>query len=106
MEVRKGGTWRYIQHDLEGNEFAFNGIYHEVNPPERIIYTWEYEGRPGHVLTETQVFEDLKGRTKITSTPVFQTVEDRDGMYRSGMQEGARLTTERMAKPLKKMRSK
>jgi uncharacterized protein YndB with AHSA1/START domain len=106
MDVRKGGIWRFIQHDPEGNQFAFNGVYHEVKPPERIIDTWEWEGMPGHVLMETQMFEEIGRRTKITSISVFQTVEDRDGMFRSGMQEGAITTMERMAKLLKKMRSK
>jgi uncharacterized protein YndB with AHSA1/START domain len=53
MDVRKGGVWRFIQHDPEGNEFAFNGVYHEIRPPEQIIDTWGWEGMAGHVLLET-----------------------------------------------------
>jgi uncharacterized protein YndB with AHSA1/START domain len=43
MDVRKGGIWRYIQCDADGNEYAFNGVYHEVKSPERLIYTLEFE---------------------------------------------------------------
>ncbi len=106
MEVRKGGVWRYIQRDAEGNEFAFNGVYHEVRSPELIIDTWEWEGMMGHVLLETILFEEIEGKTKLTNISVFQSVEDRDGMYKAGMVEGSESTMDRMADLLKKMQSK
>jgi uncharacterized protein YndB with AHSA1/START domain len=41
---------------------------------------------PGHVLLETDTFEDLgSNRTKMTNRLVFQSVEDRDAMLQSGM---------------------
>ena len=33
----RGGRWRWIQTDPDGNAFAFRGVYHEVVAPERII---------------------------------------------------------------------
>jgi hypothetical protein len=33
--------------------------------------------------------EDLGGRTRITVTSVFDSVQDRDGMLQSGMEQGA-----------------
>jgi uncharacterized protein YndB with AHSA1/START domain len=105
MDARKGGTWRVIQRDAEGKEYGFNGVYHEVKSPERIIDTWEFEGMPGHVLLETITFEEIEGKTKLTNVSVFQSVEDRDGMYRSGMVEGSEATMDRMTKLLERMRS-
>ena len=46
FEPRNGGSWRYIQKDANGNEYAFHGVNHEVLPPERIIGTFEFEGLP------------------------------------------------------------
>jgi uncharacterized protein YndB with AHSA1/START domain len=100
MDARPGGTWRFVQRDAEGNVFAFHGVYHDVTPPERIIDTFEYEGMPGHVLLETAVFEKHGGRTRVVSTSVFQTVEDRDGMLRSGMEEGTRESAGRLTRLL------
>jgi len=97
MDVRPGGTWRFVQRDAEGNEFGFHGEYLEVVPPERIVETFEYEGMPGHVLTESAVFEEVRGKTKVTQKSVFATVEDLEGMLASGMEEGARETIERFA---------
>jgi uncharacterized protein YndB with AHSA1/START domain len=66
-------------------------VNHEVLAPERIISTFEFEGLPekGHVILGTLKFEALPGnRTKLVSQSVFQSVADRDGMLRSGMERG------------------
>ena len=106
FEPRNGGSWRYIQKDPEGNEFAFHGVNHEVLAPERIIGTFEFEGLPetGHVILETARFEELHGdRTKLTSQSVFQSVEDRDGMLQSGMDEGVTDSYNRLDELLEKL---
>jgi uncharacterized protein YndB with AHSA1/START domain len=95
MEVRPGGFWRIVQHDPKGKRFAFHGVYHEVVEPAKVVYTFEYEGLPGHILLETVKFEDWDGITKMTDQMVFQSAEDRDNMLRNGMQEG---TSESMAR--------
>lgn len=92
MDVRQGGIWRYVQRDADGNEYAFRGVYHESLAPERLIYTFEFEGMPGHVLLETITFEEQPGgKTKLTELAVFQTQEDRDGMLQSGAEAGAEM---------------
>jgi uncharacterized protein YndB with AHSA1/START domain len=99
-ELRPGGAWRFVQRDADGNEFAFHGEYREIVPPERIVGTFEFEGMPGHVLVETVTLEELDGKTQLTATTVFESVEDRDGMVASGMESGARESMERLAELL------
>jgi uncharacterized protein YndB with AHSA1/START domain len=72
----------------DGSETGFRGTYREVEPPERIVYTFEWEGMPGHVVVDSVVFEDLGDRTKVTNTSLFHTTEERDGMLESGMERG------------------
>ena len=106
FEPENGGSWRYIQKDPQENEFAFHGVNHEVLAPERIIGTFEFEGLPetGHVILQTAKFEALPGdRTKLTSQSVFQSVEDRDGMLMSGMEEGINDSYNRLDEILEKM---
>ena len=103
MDVRPGGVWRFVQRDADGNEYAFNGVYHQIVPPERLVGTFEFEGMPGHVSLETVTLEDLKGKTKLTEKSVFQTVEDRDGMLKSGMEEGVAETMDRLAELIAKV---
>ncbi len=107
FEPRNGGSWRAIQTDKDGNEFAFHGVNHEVLAPERIIGTFEYEGLPeaGHVVLETTRLEALPGgRTRMTSQSVFQSVEDRDGMIQSGMESGAAEGYDRLDEVLAKLK--
>ena len=96
MEVRAGGRWRYVLRDPDGDETAFHGVYHDLTAPERLIYTFEWEGQPGHVLLETVTLEDVGGQTKMTDLLVFQSVADRDGMVENGMESGARETMDRL----------
>ncbi len=106
FEPRNGGSWRFIQKDANGNEFAFHGVNHEILSPERIIGTFEFEGLPekGHVLLETSRFEELpNNRTKLVSQSVFQSVTDRDGMLQSGMEVGVNDSYDRLDELLKRM---
>jgi uncharacterized protein YndB with AHSA1/START domain len=103
MDIRPGGPWRFVQHDSDGNEFAFHGVYHEVTRPERVISTFEYEGTPGHVLLKTVTFKEEDGKTKMIDTSVFQSVEDRDGMLKTGMEEGSSESMERFTELLVKV---
>ena len=88
MDVRPGGSWRFVCHDPDGGEDGFRGTYREVTPPERLVYTFEWEGMPGHVLVETVEFEELSERTRVTTTSLFHTPEERDGMLSGGMEIG------------------
>lgn len=92
FEPRDGGSYRYVNATQDGMEFGFHGVVHEVTAPERIVQTFEFEGLPekGHVVLETTRFEALgRGRTKVTTQSVFQSVQDRDGLVQSGMEKGA-----------------
>jgi uncharacterized protein YndB with AHSA1/START domain len=96
MDVRAGGSWRFLARMSDGSETGFRGTYREVTPPERIVQTFEWEGLPGHVSVETATFEDLGDRTKVTTVSVFETPEDRDGMIQSGMERGMAETYARL----------
>jgi uncharacterized protein YndB with AHSA1/START domain len=105
MDVRPGGVWRFVQRGADGNEYAFNGVYREIVPPQRIVDTFEFEGMPGHVMLETGTLEEQGGKTKLTVTALFQTAEDRDGSLKSGMLEGWSETLDRLAELLEKVKS-
>ena len=102
MDVRPGGVWRYISRGADGTEFAFHGTYREIKRPERLVSTFEFEGMPGHVVVDTATFEERGGKTKVTVTSRFESVEDRDGMLKSGMEDGAAETWDRLAELLRK----
>jgi uncharacterized protein YndB with AHSA1/START domain len=104
MDVRTGGEWRYVQHDAEGKEYAFRGVYQEVEPPSRLVYTFEYEGMPGDVMIETAVFDEVDGKTRMTVTDLFPSPEARDASLAAGMEQGAAESMDRFARLLARPR--
>lgn len=100
MDLRAGGRWRFLARDTDGREHRFGGIYREITPPERLVQTFEWDGTPGHVIVETVTFEDLGERTRLRTTSLFHTTEERDGMLSSGMEGGLTESHERFAELL------
>lgn len=100
IDLRPGGRWRYVLRAPDGHEFAFSGVYREIVPPERLIYTDGYEGLPGHEAIVTLVFDERDGTTTIVSTSRYQSIEDRDAHIASGMQQGMTETLDRLARHL------
>jgi len=98
LELRVGGAWRYVQTDRGGKEHAFRGTFKEIDEPNKIVRTFEYEPMAGHVLIETVSFEELDGgRTKQTATAHYDNVEDLNGMVQMGMEEGMTEGMDRLA---------
>jgi len=87
-ELKKGGHWRFVEHSDHGDH-GFEGRFAEVDPPKKVVQTFEWDGMPGHTCLETMTLEDLgDGRTKLVTHSMFMTAQDRDGMMQSGMETG------------------
>ena len=96
IDFRAGGKWRVVHRGPDGDEHAFRGEYREIVPPERIVWTFEYEGFPGSISVETLSLEEHDGKTTLTARSVYDTVAERDAMLKSGMEAGATETMERL----------
>lgn len=88
FELERGGHWRFVEHGPEGIH-GFEGRFREVTPPERVVQTFEWDGMPAYVIIETMTLEDLgDGRTRLVTTSLFHTTDERDGFLQSGMEGG------------------
>jgi len=96
MDFRPGGAWRIVHRGPDGEIQGFRGEFREIVRPERIVWTFEWEGMPGHISVDTLTLEERDGKTTLTATSVFDTALDRDGMIQSGMEEGAAETYDRL----------
>ncbi|MFD9958591.1 SRPBCC family protein [Amycolatopsis sp. NPDC058986] len=96
-DVRSGGGYRYVHRTAHGEEFRFRGVFHTAEPGERIIQTFEWDGKPGEVTLESVVFEDLGSSTRVRTHSVFPSVEARDGAVESGMMHGITQSMDRLA---------
>jgi uncharacterized protein YndB with AHSA1/START domain len=87
-DLRDGGSYRYVHSDDAGNAFGFHGVFHGEPSPDGMVQTFEFEGAPGNVSLDTLTLEEHDGKTTVRTNSVFQSVEARDAMVRSGMAEG------------------
>jgi uncharacterized protein YndB with AHSA1/START domain len=96
FDCRTGGSYRYL-HVSDGNEYGFNGCFHEVRPNELIVQTFTFEGFPDGVALEKLELHDLgDGRTRLVATSLVDSFEGRDAMIASGMEVGIREGYERL----------
>ncbi|GIF65954.1 ATPase [Asanoa ishikariensis] len=102
LDFRVGGRWRFVEHAPDG-DWAFRGEYREIQAPNRIVQTFEFEGMPGQICVETLELTEDDGKTTVTSVTRFDTKEERDGMIESGMSEGAGQSYDALAAYLAKL---
>ena len=99
MDVRPGGTWRYVSRAAERDDVTFYGEYLEVDPPRGLKWTFMFDvdgvgpmGGP-----ETFVFDEVDGKTKVTSIGHMGSAEAIDGALATGMVRGALETWDRLS---------
>jgi uncharacterized protein YndB with AHSA1/START domain len=88
IDLRVGGTWRYVSVTPDGLEVAFHGEYLEIDPGERLVSTEVYEGYPDAVAVDTLTLAEANGRTTLTVLVQHSSKEHRDGHIESGMEPG------------------
>ena len=88
IDLRVGGTWRYVMVADGGFEVGFHGEYREIVPNERIVSTEVYEGMPEAEAVNTLTLTEADGRTTLTILVQHASKEHRDGHIDSGMEAG------------------
>jgi uncharacterized protein YndB with AHSA1/START domain len=88
IDLRVGGTWRYVMVANGGFEVAFHGEYRELVPNERIVSTEVYEGMPDAESMNTLTLTEVDGRTTLTILVQHASKEHRDAQINSGMEAG------------------
>ena len=99
LDVKVGGEWRFVSAGPDGKQYAFKGVFKELDKPNKITRTFEYEPIPGHVMVESVAFEALQdGKTKQVTVSKFDNLDDLNGMVGMGMEHGAEAGLDRLAK--------
>ena len=91
IDLRVGGTWRYVMIATGGFEVAFHGEYREIVENERIVTTEVYEGAPGaddDPVVNLVTFTEVDGRTRLELLVQCPSREIRDIIIDSGMEGG------------------
>lgn len=94
MEVKPGGTWRFIMHGPDGTDYPNKIVFTEVIKPERLAYTHsaDDENDP-HAFRTTVLFEAKDEKTLVTLRALFTTAAEKERVLREqGAEEGGRQT--------------
>ncbi|HET9262765.1 MAG TPA: SRPBCC family protein [Vicinamibacterales bacterium] len=95
VDLRPGGAWRFVNRH-PGGEAVFYGVYREITSPERLVYTEIYEPFPDVESLVTVVLSVESGKTRVTLTAVYPSLEVRDTVLRTGMEKGAAISYDRL----------
>jgi uncharacterized protein YndB with AHSA1/START domain len=96
VDLRPGGTWRFVNRTPKGEMAAFYGVYREIVPPERVVFTEIFEPFPDSGSVVTSVLTEENGKTRLTVTCLYPSVEVRDMVLKSGMERGAGISYDRL----------
>ncbi|MGH7459912.1 MAG: SRPBCC family protein [Longimicrobiales bacterium] len=88
IDLRVGGTWRWVMMTDRNFEVAFHGVYRELVPNERIVCTETFEAFPDGEALCTYTFTEQDGRTMLTALVEHEKPEHRDAHINSGMEAG------------------
>jgi uncharacterized protein YndB with AHSA1/START domain len=81
LDVRPGGAWRTTMRSPAGEDHIVSGVYREIVPPSRLVFTWGWEttGPRGHETVVTiELFEVADGTRLELHQEVFDSVDSRD----------------------------
>lgn len=99
-DVRAGGSSLIVMADPDGNEYPNPGVYLEVVPNEKIVFTdafteaWKPSERPFFVCILT--FDDEGGKTRYAARARHFTKEGCDEHEKMGFHDGWKATTEQL----------
>lgn len=97
IDLKAGGAYRFVWRGPGKSDVGMYGVYREVVPPERIVRTeaWE-DWDAGEVLVTISLLE-RGAKTQMTETVLFPSLEVRDAVLKSGLEQGARGNFGRLA---------
>jgi uncharacterized protein YndB with AHSA1/START domain len=101
VDLRVGGTYRYVMRKDNGNEMGLGGVFREIVRPERIVAAesfddpW-YEGQ----AIATTTFVEHGGKTTLTTTVRYDSKAIRDAVLKSPMESGVESAYNRLAELL------
>ena len=104
MDVKPGGSWRFVMHGPDGTDYPNLIVYSEVVRPERLVYT-HGSGVDDDTLPfdVTVTFVEEQGKTKVTMRLLLASPAEREKLVKFGAVEGGNQTLDRLAEYLPTM---
>jgi uncharacterized protein YndB with AHSA1/START domain len=96
VDLRPGGAWRFTNRTPKGELVTFYGVFQEIAPPERLVYTEIFEPYPDAGSLVTTVLTEENDKTRLTVTALYPSLQVRDMVIKTGMEKGAAISYDRL----------
>jgi uncharacterized protein YndB with AHSA1/START domain len=101
VDLRVGGTLRFEWRHRGGGVMALSGVYREIVPFERLVFTEVFdEDWTGGETLVTMTFIEHDGKTAVTQSILYSSRAARDGALKTAMEEGMAMSYNRLAEQL------
>jgi uncharacterized protein YndB with AHSA1/START domain len=98
VDLRVGGSWRYVMVTGADFEVAFHGEFREISAPDRLVGTEIYEGAPEGMGVITTTLTESGGRTTFRQLCDYGDQKVRDAVIESGMESGMQTALDELEK--------
>lgn len=96
IDLRVGGSWRYVTREENGFEVGFHGEFREIDAPTRLVNTEVFEGMPEGGALDTITFVEENGVTTMSINVLHSCKEHRDMHLASDMENGMQVSMNRL----------
>jgi uncharacterized protein YndB with AHSA1/START domain len=103
VDLRAGGAYRFVARLDDGSEHAISGVYRDIAPPERLVFTHRFNDDPGKEALVALQFDERNGKTTMMMTALYRSAEDRQAVLDIGVDRGTTESFERLAGHLETM---
>lgn len=100
IDLRVGGAWRFVVKRPDGKAIGQRGVYREIVPGERLVYSESWEDWDAGETLVTTTLTEHNGVTTFSSTILFPSREVRDTVVKSGLERGAAQSYAKLAEVL------
>jgi uncharacterized protein YndB with AHSA1/START domain len=105
VDLRVGGAWRFVNRTPKGEMAVFYGVYREIAPPGRVVFTEIFEPFPDAESVVTAVLTEENGKTRFAATCRYPSREVRDMVLQTGMDKGAALSYDALEEVAARLRA-
>jgi uncharacterized protein YndB with AHSA1/START domain len=106
VDLRVGGAWRIVMRAPDGAEYPGGGVYREIVPPERLVFTNGAMDKVGNPIIDgftTVTFADEGGKTKLTLQTRAAGLVSYAARMLEGMEAGWTQSLERLSEELARL---
>lgn len=94
IDLQPGGAFRFINQGPDGVKYPFTGVYREIAPPARLVFTTRSPSGAESVGTLT--FSEHEGETTLTMTITCASKADRDALLQMRVDVGTTQTLDNL----------